>query len=264
MAHYFTKSFKPDIINGDVSNVIADDKTDAPFGASEILFDWQAVDIPVKTTAIVGGNIHCFGEDGGTQGNHDIMLIIAKSKDGVAPTSLGAVNAAVAGCFELPEIVLGVMKFEGGANRVHVLNYAFGSIYYYGGTGNNGQTGPVIIEPEPNPGLSGSAELNRIYVAGIAGGGLDFSTGVLKDGAETSDAATSLTTKTVDPRKCFRPGDTVYIHDVDTAIGTIASMTATNITLNAAIAGGTDIADEDEFMNATPITVNLSFERVVR
>ena len=36
-------------------------------------------------------------------------------------------------------------------------------------------------------------------------------------------------------------------------------MTDTNITLNAAIAGGTDIADDDEFMNAKPITVTLGF-----
>tara|TARA_R110002020_G_scaffold116029_4_gene266220 strand:- start:1064 stop:1852 length:789 start_codon:yes stop_codon:yes gene_type:complete len=262
MANYFTKSFKPDIINGDVSNVIASNKTDAPFAASDILFDWQAVDIPVKTTAIVGGNIHCFGEDGGTQGNHDIMLIIAKSKDGVAPTSLGAVNAAVSGCYELPEIVLGVMKFEGGANRVHVLNYAFGSVYYYGGTGNNGQTGPVIIEPEPNPGLSGSAELNRIYVAGLAGGGLDFSTGVLANAATSDGDSASVVVKTVDPRKCFRPGDVVYIHDVDTPVGTVSSLTDNDIILTAAQVGA--IAEDDEFMNATPITVNLSFERVVR
>ena len=133
-------------------------------------------------------------------------------------------------------------------------------MYFFNGAGNDGHGGPIIIEPESKD-FSTQPPTQRIYVAGIAGGAHDFSTGVLKDGAETSDAATSLTTKTVDPRKCFRPGDTVYIHDVDTAIGTIASMTATNITLNAAIAGGTDIADNDEFMNATPITVKLGFEK---
>jgi hypothetical protein len=152
-----------------------------------------------------------------------------------------------------------MMKFEGDSNKVGKLNLGGhgGSIYQFNTTGNNGQVGPVVIEPEHN--ALGGATTNRIYVAGIAGGAIDFSTGVLADGAVTDNAATSITTKTVDPRKSFRVGDTVYLHDVDTALGTIASMTATNITLNAAIASGTDIADEDEFMNAKPITVTLGF-----
>ena len=260
--NYFTRSFKPDIINGDVSNVIASDKTDAPFAAGDVLFDWHAVDVPSGTHAIVDGIIHCFGEDGGVQGNHDIMLMIAKSKDGVAPTSLGAVNAAVTGCFELPDIILGAMKFEGAANRAHVLQYAFGSIYYFNGTGNHGATGPVVISPEANPALTGSTSESRIYVAGIAGGGLDFSTGVLANAGTSDGDSATVVVKTVDPRKCFRPGDTVYIHDVDTPIGVVSSLTNDDIILTAAQEG--DISANDEFMNANPITVKLKFEQASR
>ena len=257
---YFQKTFRPDIIDGDVSKVIQSNATDLSFGTKDILFDWHTVDIPLGTDAIVDGLVHMYGEDGSHQGSHDFYLLIAKSNNGVAPTTLGEENAAITGCYELPDVLIGVMRFEGTSDATSAVEYGghAGTIYNWSANSQSGSNNIVAIEPENNN--FGGQSTNRIYVAGICGAsGIYFSTGVLKDGAESSDAATSLTTKTVDPRKAFRVGDTVYIHDVDTAVGTIASMTATNITLNAAIAGGTDIADEDEFMNAQPITINLSF-----
>ena len=255
---YFQKTFRPDIINGAVANVIQSNKTDLPFAAGDVLFDWQSVDVPLGTNAIADGVIHMYGEDGSDQEEGDIILLIAKSNSGAAPTSLGAANAVAGSCYELPDILIGMMKFEGTTNYAGKVNLAgLGSSFYYH-TNQNGQAKDIVLDLEQNS--LGGPTTNRIYIAGIAGAAFDFSTGVLKDTAETSDSATSLTTKTVDPRLAFRVGDTVYIHDVNTAIGTIASMTATNITLNAAIAGGTDIADEDEFMNAQPITVTLGFK----
>ena len=79
------------------------------------------------------------------------------------------------------------------------------------------------------------------------------------NGAITSDSATDITVDGVDPRQAFRVGDTVYLHDVDTALGTIASMDSTSVILNAAIAGGTDLADDDELVNASPLTIKLGF-----
>ena len=257
---YFIKTIRPDIINGDVSNVIQSNKSDKPFSDKDLVFDWTPIDVPLRTNAIVDFTVQMYGEDGGPQPGTDFFLYIAKSNNGVAPTSLGTINVACSGCFELPDILMGIIKLEGTAHRAGKVDMdGIGSTYYFPNIGSaNGFHMPVMIDPEHN-GLSGNAVTNRIYVAGIAGGAFDFSTGVLADGAVTSNSATSITVKTVDPRKAFRVGDTVYLHDVDTALGTIASMTDTNITLNAAIAGGTDIADEDEFMNAKPITVSLTF-----
>ena len=262
MANYFTKTFKPDIIDGTVAKVIQSNKTDLPFSAGDILFDWVAVDVPRGTYAVVDATVHMFGEDGGDQTESDFNLLIAKSNNGVAPTTLGEENAGVTGCYELPEIVMGVMKFEGAANRAGKLNYTRGSFWHFNGSGNNGQHGPIVIEPESKDFSTRPAgQTQRIYVAGIAGGAIDFSTGVLVDGAITSDSATDITVKTVDPRKSFSVGDTVYLHDVDTALGTIASMDATSVILNAAIAGGTNLADEDELVNANPIRVTIGFEK---
>ena len=258
---YFQKTFRPDIINGDVSSVINANASDKAFGSKDVLFDWVAVDVPLGTDCIVDGFLHMYGADGGVQPSEDLHLLIAKTNNDAAPTSLGAVNAGTAStqCYELPDVLIGVMNFEGSTTRAGMIELGgpAGSLYMFNSPGDNGHVGPVVIQPESNT-LGGQAT-NRIYVAGIAGGAFNFSTGVLADGAVTDDATTSITVKTVDPRKSFRVGDTVYLHDVDTALGTIASMTATNITLNAAIAGGTDIADEDEFVNAQPITVTLGF-----
>jgi len=263
MGKYFQKRVRPDIINGDVSTVIQSNKTDLPFSEGDILFDWTAVDIPLGTDAVVDVTVHSYGEDGDTQPGGDFTILIAKSNSGAALTTLGSVNSAMDGCYELPDVLLGQCKMEGntsGAGNLDLGNNG-GTIWRWNLGSANGDVGPVVIEPENN--ALGGATTNRIYIAAICGidgsGRFDFSTGVLADGAVTSDSATSITTKTVDPRKTFRVGDTVYLHDVDTALGTIASMTDTNITLNAAIAGGTDIADGDEFMNAKPMTIVLGF-----
>ena len=55
----------------------------------------------------------------------------------------------------------------------------------------------------------------------------------------------------------FPPGDTVYIHDVDTAIGTVSSLTDNDLTLTANNVGA--ISTNDEFINANPITATFCF-----
>ena len=144
-------------------------------------------------------------------------------------------------------------------NQQGIQHIAFGSIWQFNSTGNGGDIGPIIIEPEDMDFAGGQTQ--RIYVAGIAGGAIDFSTGVLLNDASdiADDAGTALTTDGVDPRKCFQVGDVIYIHDVDTSIGTVASMTATNITLTANNVGA--IADDDEFVGDTPITIKLGFSK---
>ena len=251
---YFIKTFKPDIINGAVGNVIQSNASDLAFSADDILFDWQPVEIPHNTHSIEDCFIHMFGVDGGSQNGTAaaLTLLIAKSNNGVAPTSLGSVNAAITGCFELPDILMGVVKMTDKND------YAFGSLYNFN---DADQVAPIIIEPENNN-LGSTRQNDRlttIYVAALAEGTFNFSTGVLSNAIVGDDSATSIVTKTVDPRQSFRPGDVVYIHDVNTAIGTVSSLTNNDIVLTANNVGA--IAADDEFMNATPIKVSLKFAR---
>ena len=254
----FTVKINPDIILGDVSNIIAANKADVPFTSDDILFDWQALQVPKGANKLISISGYLMGQDGGEQVNADLEFVFAKSINGTAPGTLGAVNAAQTACFELPLHYIGFAKVE--ATSSVTLGPKFGDYFSSGFTGSsNGHALPIILEGEPSSGQNVGYDV--IYVAAFTLGATDFSTGVLSDGGESSNTETSLTTKTVDPRKSFQIGDTVYIHDVDTAIGTVKSMTATNITLDAPIAGGTDIADGDEFVNANPVTVIFGFEK---
>jgi len=103
-----------------------------------------------------------------------------------------------------------------------------------------------------------------LYVAAVTGGTLDFSSGMLADGAQAAGLAATATTgvlvKTVLATSVCEPGDILYVHDVDTALGTVSEVIdGTHIKLTAVSAAA--IADEDEIVNATPIRVILSLEK---
>ena len=252
---YFNVTVKPDIIDGDISKVIASNAADAPFAADDILFDWQAIDVPKGTVRLESVEAYLIGEDGGVQGDKDFSLVFAKSINNTAPTTLGEENAAQTACFELPLHFLGSIKIE--ATAVSIPGLAFGTAYSWGATGDAGMIGPMILTPEPSSGTN--VGYDKLYVAAFAGGAFDFSTGVLANAAVSDDAGTAIVVKTVDPRKAFNVGDTVYIHDVDTAIGTVDSLTDNDIILTSNNVGA--IAESDEFMNATPITIQLGFSQ---
>jgi len=170
------------------------------------------------------------------------------------------VNAVPTTCFELPDILMARVKVEGTTHGQGVMRVGghLGNLWDFNRGGGNSRVGPVVIEPELNFFTDGST--TRIYVAGLCGAqAFDFSTGVLlNDGSNVAnDAGTSLTVDGVDPRKAFRAGDTVYIHDVDTPIGTVASMTDTTIVLTSNNVGA--IADDDEFVNERPMTITVGF-----
>ena len=255
---YITKTFRPSVINGRVANVINANASDKAFGDGDTLFDWHELIIPNRSNAIVNAVVHSYGIDGAAQANSDFALLIAKSNNGAAPTSLGNGNVKASAAFDLPDVLMNIVRFEGTSNAVGKLNMAnLGSTYYYmiggGADSNGGNNLPIVINPEANR-LDGTT---KIYVAGIAHGGLNFSTGVLCNAAVSDDAATSIVTKTIDPRRHFRVGDTVHIHNVDAAIGTVASLTDNDIVLTANNVGA--IAEDDEFINDKPLTITLAF-----
>ena len=264
---YFNVKVTPDIVNGDISPIIATNKADVDMAAGDLVFDWTAFYIPKGAAKLENIAMYMNGEDGGTVVAGDFHLIFARDVDGVAPLSAGTVGAAgITTCYNLATNFLGGVVLEGTTAGVGKLKGpAHGSIYTMTrGISTGGGTlmvANLLLEGEESSDKPG---YSKVYVCGItdnASNDLNFTTGILADGAVTSDTATTITVKTVDARKVFQKGDTVYIHDVDTALGTVKSVTDTVITLNAAIAEGTDIADEDEVINANPIKINLGFSQ---
>ena len=253
---YFNVTLKPDLVAGDISNIIAADKTDTPFTADDILFDWQAFDVPNGTVNLETVTAYMIGEDGGVQADKDFSLVFAKSVNNVKPSTLGSVNAAQTACWELPLHYVGAIKVE--ASSTSIYGMAFGTAYTWGAQGANGIDRSIIMTPEP---LSGTnVGYDKLYVAAFAGGAFDFSTGVLATGVVSATSATDITVDTVDVRTAFQKDDIVYIHDVDTVIGVVSSVPdATSLILGSA--NGAAIANNDEFINATPITLHLGFSQ---
>ena len=265
---FFTIEIKPDIVNGDISDVIAANAADAPFGQGDVLFDWTSFTIPKGGAKLVSICAYVMGEDGGEQGDQDLGLIFAKQVNASAPASLGAGNAIMTTGFDMAAHFVGAAKLEGSTEGVGTIDGpAFGQVYTSQMAHAQGGSGAIcVLEGEQTKrGVSGGYD--TMYIAGFCGGAIDFSTGILLDMAgdadidASTDELTSITVDGVDPRKCFQVGDTAYVHDVDTQIpGTVASMTSTTITFsetNSTI----DIANNDEIINATPIRLILGFER---
>jgi hypothetical protein len=252
---YFTVRIAPDIVDGDISKLIASNKTDTPFASGDILFDWQALQVPKGTNRLVSISGYMMGQDGAAQINSDIEFIFAKSVNGTAPTTLGEENAAQTACFELPLHYIGTASVEG--NTRPTIGAAFGDTFSSGHQGAaNGFTVDLVLEGEPDSGQNVGYDV--IYVAGFAGSAIDFSTGVTS-GAVSADSATDITVSAVDVRKCFQKDDIVYVHDQDTALGTVSSVpdaTSLILTANNAVA----IENTDEIMNATPIKIVFGFE----
>ena len=264
MGKYFTVDVVPDIINGDVSNVQNANKSDLDIGATEIIFDWTAVDIPKggcmlqSITAIVNAEDAVWGSGSLS----DFHLIFAKSVNGEAPTTMGAVNAAQTACFDLKDHWVGSALIESTTTVGTAVGPAFHAVYWNkGGSNDNDVSGglPMVLDLEPESGTS--VGYDKLYVCGFQIGARHYGTGVIVNGAITSDTEDTITVDGVEAGKMFSVGDTVYLHDVDTALGTVKSVTDTTIVLNAAIAGGTDLDDDDELLNANPIKIKLGFER---
>jgi len=254
----FTVKIAPDLVDGDVSNIIGAQvpvATDAPFTADDILFDWVPLQVPKGANKLISITGYMMGQDGGEQVNGDIEFIFAKSINGEAPTSLGAVNAAQTGGFDLPLHYIGFAKCE--ATSSVTVGAKFGDFFTstYGG-GAAGAQLPVILEGEPASGQNVGYDI--IYVAAFVVGAVDFSTGV-KPTAQATTSTDTIAVDGVDPRKCFQIGDTVYTNTDDTALGTVKSMTSSEIVLNANLAA--QVEDNEEIVNANPVRVVFGFEK---
>ena len=261
MGKYFTVRVTPDVINGDVStvvgNTVGSDSGDATFGSKDILFDWTAFDIPKGAARLVSVSAYVMGEDGGEQTDTDINLVFATAKTGEAPTSLGAVNGLQTAGFDLPDHILGGFKLEGTTGgQGTILGPAFGNVYIASPNSANGSVQTLVLEGDPNTGTN--VGFDKIYVAGFAGGLIDFSTGVKPDAQATTSTAT-ISVDGTDARKCFQVGDTVYTNTDDTPLGTVKSLTDTSIVLNANLAA--QVEDNEEIVNANPIKLVLGFEK---
>ena len=252
---FFSTTIKPTI---PIAQQIQSNTSHKAFAAADLFFDWTAFDIPKGAARLVGVSILVRGVDGAANTARDFQLVFAKGDaNGDAPSSLGTENSTVDG--------VGWFNHALGRLYINDTNYSQSIDTMLVGTigfGSSTDHGPVsmVLQGEPDSGTN--VGYDKLYVAGIGGSSNTwaFQTNVAADGAVSDGAATDITVKTTDARNVFAVGDVIHVHDSETAIGTIKSIDdATSIILESA--NGVAIADDDEIMNANPITVILSFEQ---
>ena len=256
MSKYFSKTLRPVL---PVATMIQSNKTDLPFGAGDVMWDWFAFDVPKGACRLTSAVILVRGENGGPQTERDLQLFFGKSDaDGTAPTSLGTGNLTVNGKGYynnlLAHIVFDITEYSGHLDHMSMATGGMG-----GDTGTSSFLG-AILQGEPNSGTN--VGYDKLYCGGVGGASnnWDFATGViLNDADDVAEGDTALVTDGVDADKVFAPGDIILKHDSDTVVGTIKSVSANLITLESG--SGVAISDDDELMNARPVTVILGFEQ---
>jgi len=248
MGKFFTVEVKPVL---PVATQIQADASDLVFGSGDVLFNWTSFNIPkgaarlVDITTIIRGS----------QTLKAIDLFFAKTYNSTAPGDLGTGNADADGVGYYKNII-GALAIPTGEWKEDLNNLVIASSGH--GAGAN-QIPGIVLEGEPNTGVN--VGYDTIYIGATVGAssGWNLSTGVLANAGVTLGAADTFVTKTVDPRLFFDIGDVVHVHDSDTAIGTVKSLTNDDINLEAVT--GVAISADDEIINASPIKIILSFER---
>ena len=249
MGKYFTVEVKPVL---PVATQIQSNKTDLAFGNGDILFDWASFDIPKGAGKLI--DIVCMVRGGQTA--KAVEFIFAKANtDNSNPSSIGTGNATADGTGYYKNVI-GAVVMDDSNFKSGLDNMIIGSL---GHGASADQFSNLVIEGTPESGTN--VGYDKIYVAAICtqASHFNFSTGILANAAVTLGAASTFVTKTIDPRLFFDVGDVVYVHDSDTAIGTVSSLTDNDINLEAVT--GVAIAEDDEIINGSPITLRLCFEK---
>ena len=251
---YFNVKSRPDMINGDTGNLVADNGTAAAFASGDVLFDWHAVDVPKGSARMQGITVVMNGSNGNRQTERDIQFVFAKSVDGVAPPTLGVINAT-ASSLGLQNHIIG--GFVVDSTVITTLD-AFSVIGANAGAAPANGLHLPVLEGEN----SSTQGFQTIYVGGLATGALSFDTNVLSSAVidASEDGLKTIAVDTTDARKVFSKGDLAYVLGTDTQIpGKVESVTGTVITFdttNSTI----DVANNAEILCATPIKIILHLE----
>ena len=245
-------------INKQVKPIITATTQNTQFANNDLLFDWTAFDLPKGSSLLKNIAAVVRHADTAAQTMQHVHVFFARSIDGVAPASLGTVNATANGTGYFNNIIGGVIldKVDAlidGLDFVTVLS---------SGNSSGGNTGvPEIAFSTDDFSTATLKGFERYYVAAIhhGGNGLNFTTGVLLNqgsGQAAATTETTLTTDGTDARKVFSVGDVVVAAD-GAAVGTVTAVASASLTVDAVEAA---LEDDDELLVQSPFGLQLSFE----
>ena len=196
MGKYYKKTVKPSI----TANAAT------AFANTDLLFDWFAFDIPRGSARVRSFTATVAGTNGTAQTVPNIDLIFAKDLNGVAPATLGTPNNKLSDGDTLTKAITTSVKNhiigygELIANNIKIDAF-FGPSYEIltqstAGTQAGGDIlDNIILEGEVNPTNKG---FQRIYIAAITKGALDFGTDMQLNQSGNQAAATAATQITIE------------------------------------------------------------------
>jgi len=254
------------------------------YASGDVVFDWHAVDVPKGASKLIGVTAILRQKHGTVWNEQQFQLIYGKSINSVAPTSIGTSNDAANGVGYYNNII-GKSTVTANDYMSDVLDNGAGIATLAQG-GANSEKPSMVLEGEPNSGTN--VGYDKLYVAMIGEGNLDFSTSVAIGPSAGVDISGNNGTFGVidgtDPTLCFAPGDVLHAQD-DIIVGEVASLDADNITFkfsgeattsetdytvpanlaawviqNGADAAG-DLLENDELFNVNPIKIILHLEK---
>ncbi len=230
----------------------------AAFADGDILVDWFAFDIPNGGNRLLAGSMTTKTTDGSKQ-THTANVLFAKDIDGVAPGSLGTVNATADGNQFKNHIIGFLSTQEIAGDTVGELDTITVQRLNENATSFKSVRHPnLVLQGEPNTGtLNG---FSRIYVGILSISGTpNFSSTVQCDGVQAVGTQT-LTVKTTSALTNLGAGD-VLLDEDDRLLGTVKSVdSATVVTLTGTGLQNETVNNKDVYVQA-PMILNLSFER---
>ena len=244
--------------NLEVRPTILPQRQTSGFADGDIIADWFAFDIPNGGNRLISGHMTTKTNDGSLQ-NHSVEILFAKDVDGVAPGSLGTINATADG-YQFKNHLIGFVTTEEDSGDSPIMLDLVTIHRFTNRSDALKQVSNIdlVLQGEPDTGTY--TGYSRVYVGILSRDGEpDFTSTVQCDGVQAVGTQT-LTVKTTSALTNFGVGDVLYDED-DRLLGTVKTVdSATVVTLTGTGLQNATVNNKDVYVHA-PMILNLSFER---
>jgi len=232
-------------------------------GGADVLFDWQAVEIPRGTCVVKHLSGTMIGIDGAAGNGNSFILYFAKPLNGVAPPTFGTVHAAttatITATFRRHMITHQFVVMTSVDDGDRLIGYNV-----LGSRGEEVNELDAMIQGDTAPYPGTTPGYQTIFVAAKTAGALDFGTEVdlnmaasANVDADMTGASVILTTTGTDPRKVFAPGDLIQGHTGTVTAEVVSVDTATQMTVKNISA---QIDHSEQLILQQPIVLNFGLE----
>jgi len=238
------------------------------FSAGDVLFGWVSFEIPKGGAKLIGATmmIRPKGNSSPSHNQFGAYLVFATNDN----QTIGTINGGAAK--EPSNDFIGFVEFDDHTSFANSMNSTSVAVSGRAASDNAPHPSIVFAREDGSEGQGSSVGYDKFYMRGLANGAIDFTSinGIAEAGAADAASTQVITMDdlsagtTMDCTEHFIAGDVLHIGTTvgapaaDSLIGTVASVTAQQITLEAV--SPTELVDGDVVYNLNPIRILLHFE----